>query len=332
MYLGKTIAVVIPCYNEETQITKVLLGIPSFVDLIYVVDDASRDQTFQIALNYANNDERITVLRHKKNSGVGAAIATGYQQALIENADVTAVMAGDGQMDPTELELVIYPVVEEIVDYCKGNRFFYLRSVKKIPRTRLFGNFILSAITKIVSGYWHISDTQCGYTAISKEALASIDIDNIYPSYGCPNDILTKLNIAEMRVGEVAVNPLYGVGEVSKMKITRVICPILLLMRKLFIQRMLEKYVFRTGHPLVLAYALAALLFIFFLLLGLYITVIFWLTGLIRKVALIVAGVTLIIALQLLLNAVGMDFDYNKELSIKLRAGRLARLKNEQRR
>jgi glycosyltransferase involved in cell wall biosynthesis len=270
------------------------------------------------------------VLRHKKNSGVGAAIATGYYQALIDNADVTAVMAGDGQMDPHELELVIYPVVEDIVDYCKGNRFFYLRSVKKIPKTRLFGNFILSALTKIVSGYWHVSDTQCGYTAISKEALASIDIPSIYSSYGCPNDILTKLNIAEMRVGEVAVNPLYGVGEVSKMKITRVICPILVLMGKLFFKRMLEKYVFRTGHPLVLAYALSALLFLFFFLLGIYITVVFFLTGIIRKVALIVAGVTLIIAIQLLLKACGMDFDYNKDLSIKLRAGRLAKAKIEQ--
>ena len=263
--LDKKIAVVIPCYNEDAQIHDVLSSIPAFVDTAYVVDDASTDQTHQIASEYAKKDGRVVVLRHENNSGVGAAIATGYRQALNDDVDIVAVMAGDGQMDPDDLETVVGPVAAGTVDYCKGNRFYYDRGIGRIPRARLVGNFILSAVTKIVSGYWHVSDTQCGYTAISKGALASIDLDTIYPGYGCPNDILAKLNISDMRVAEVPVNPLYGVGETSKMNIPRVILPILILLGKLFIQRLVRKYVIRTGHPLVLAYAFSVTLLACFL-------------------------------------------------------------------
>lgn len=319
MYQGKKISVVVPCHNEEQQIEKLIATMPTLVDKIIIVDDASTDKTFEIASNCALKNKKIVVLQHRKNQGVGAAIATGYRHALENNSDITAVMAGDGQMDPADLETVLQPVADGLTDYCKGNRFFFSKGLKKIPRRRLLGNFMLTALTKIVSGYWHISDTQCGYTAISQEALASIDIDNIYPGYGCPNDILTKLNISEMRVAEVPVNPLYNVGESSKMKIPRVILPISFLLFKLFFQRMFHKYIFRTGHPLVLAYLLSGLLFLCCCIIGIYILFIFLTTGMIPKVALIVAGVSLIISLQLLLNAFTMDFDYNRDLSVELK-------------
>ncbi|UCD36126.1 MAG: glycosyltransferase [Nitrospiraceae bacterium] len=318
MYSGKKISVVIPCYNEESQITKVLSSLPDYADSICVVDDASTDKTVQAVRDYASRDPRVVLISLEKNSGVGAAIAVGYKHSLQNEYDVTVVMAGDGQMDPRDFEAVAGPVAEGLVDYCKGNRFFYDRGLKKIPYKRLIGNFVLTALTKIVSGYWHISDTQCGYTAISKEALSRINLDAIYPRYGCPNDILTKLNIFEMRVAEVPVNPLYKVGEKSKMKIPLVILPILLLLATLFFQRMFQKYVFRIGHPLVLAYAFSALLFLMFVGLGMYIGVVFVLTGLIPKAALIVAGVTLIISLQLVLSAFTMDFEYNRRLYVDL--------------
>lgn len=322
MYLNKKIAVVVTCYNEETQISGVLSTMPKFVDSVVVVDDASLDKTFEIVSQHALRDTRIVVLRHEKNSGVGAAIATGYRYALDNGCDVVAVMGGDGQMDPDDLEAVIHPVAEGLADYCKGNRFFYPHGVKRIPRYRLLGNFVLSAYTKIVSGYWHVSDTQSGYTAIGRDALMSIDIDKIYPRYGCPNDILTKLNIADMRVAEVPVNPLYNVGESSKMKIPRVILPISMLLVRLFFYRMFQKYIFRTGHPLVLAYTLSALLFFLFCLLGIYIFVVLLMTGEIPKAALIVSGVTLIISLQLLVTAFTMDFDYNRNLFVRLKRSR----------
>lgn len=319
MYINKKIAVVVPCYNEESQISGVLSTMPTFVDSIVVVDDASVDKTVEIASQYAQIDTRIVILRHERNGGVGTAIASGYRYTLDNGADVVAVMAGDGQMDPDDLPTVIHPVAEGTADYCKGNRFFYFKGVKRIPRYRLLGNFILSAFTKIVSGYWHVSDTQSGYTAINRDALMSIEVNKIYPRYGCPNDILTKLNISEMRVAEVPVNPLYNVGEISKMKIPRVIFPISMLLVKLFFQRMFQKYILRTGHPLVLAYALSALLFSSFCLLGIYIFVLLLITGEIPKAALIVSGVTLIISLQLLVTAFTMDFDYNRNLFIRIK-------------
>ncbi|MEM2956623.1 MAG: glycosyltransferase family 2 protein [Candidatus Pacearchaeota archaeon] len=319
MIKDKKIAVVVPCYNEEKQISGVINTMPEFVDYIIVIDDASTDKTPDIIKELSLKNKKITFHQHEKNSGVGSAISTGYKIALKFDADVTAVMAGDGQMDPSDLYNVVYPIVTEIADYCKGNRFFYLKGLEKIPRHRLLGNFILSAFTKIVSGYWHISDTQCGYTAISKDALLSIDIDKIYPRYGCPNDILTKLNISDMRVIEVPVNPLYNIGEISKMKIPKVVFPITLLLVKLFFYRMLRKYIFKTGHPLVLAYILSGLLFITSLIINIYILVKLFITGEIPKAALITSGFTLIISLQLLVTAFMMDFDYNKNLFIKMK-------------
>jgi len=320
MINDKKIAVVVPCYNEEKQIAGVINTMPEFVDFIIVVDDASTDKTYEIIKDIASKNKKITFLHHKNNSGVGSAISTGYKTALEIGADVTAVMAGDGQMDPADLYNVVIPVISGTADYCKGNRFFYLKGIERIPRYRLLGNFILSAFTKIVSGYWHISDTQCGYTAISKEALNNIDISKIYPRYGCPNDILTKLNIADMRVIEVPVNPLYNVGETSKMKIPRVIFPITMLLIKLFFYRMFQKYIFKTGHPLVLAYAVSGLLFIISLIINIYIIIKLIITGEIPKAALITTGFTLIISIQLLITAFMMDFDYNKNLFIKTKS------------
>jgi glycosyltransferase involved in cell wall biosynthesis len=255
MYKNKTVAIVIPCYGEETQIRNVIETMPDFVDKMYVIDDQSKDKTFEVIEDCAKTNSKVVPILHKKNGGVGKAISTGYIRARDEGIDITVVMAGDGQMDPDDLESVVDPVAEDLVDYCKGNRFLYRDGVKKIPRTRFFGNFVLSAMTKIISGYWHVSDSQTGYTAISLMALKNIDVENIFPRYGCPNDILVKLNIEDMRVGEVPVNPLYGVGEQSKMKIPKVIGPILKLMSRLFIERMVHKYIIRTGHPVVLAYA-----------------------------------------------------------------------------
>ncbi len=320
MFSGKKIAAVVPCHNEELQIRKVLEGIPDFVDDVVVIDDASTDKTGETVRACAQSNARIRLVTLPVNSGVGAAISRGYLESLSLGADIAVVMGGDGQMDPSDLPALIQPVADGRTDYCKGNRFFYLegQGLKKIPRIRLAGNFILSVLTKIVSGYWHVSDTQSGYTAISRKALQSIDVAGIYPRYGCPNDILTKLNIARMRVAEVPVNPLYDVGEMSKMRIPRVILPILGLMISLFCHRMLQKYVYRTGHPLVLAYLFALVLLAASGILIFYI-IIFWFThGYVHKAALISTSLGLTLAVQLALSAFEMDFEYNQELNVDL--------------
>jgi len=310
MINGKTIAVVIPAYNEEKQISLVLESMPGFVDRIIVVNDNSKDDTLKIvkaaidkdsgdysnpAIGYrviertlyndaefflqemeqkkralytpseiVNSDpgkSRIILINHQKNNGVGAAIASGYRWCRDNNIDCTAVMAGDGQMDPSELEGICRPVVEEGLDYVKGNRLIHRSARYVIPTKRYYGNSILSILTKIASGYWRVSDTQTGFTAISLNALNKIEIEKIYRKYGMPNDMLVKLNIARCTLKEVEIKPIYHIGERSKMKIGKVIPRISWILLKAFFKRIWTRYFLRDFHPLFLLYILAFVLF-----------------------------------------------------------------------
>lgn len=307
---------VVPCYNEQSQIKSVLSTIPEEADIIYAVDDASGDDTAKIISEQAAKDSRVILVKHSVNQGVGAAIMTGYRRALQDGYDIVVIMAGDGQMDPSDFEAVVKPVADGVADYCKGNRFLYRDGMQKIPNIRLFGNFTLSALTKIVSGYWTVSDTQCGYTAINSAALSHLVNCHVYPRYGVPNDILTKLNIVDMRVTEARVNPLYGVGEKSKMKVTYVILPILMLLIRLFFERMTKKYAIRLGHPLVLSYLFGMIFGLATVLLSLYIFIMFLMTTYIMKAALITTGVCAILSVQFILSAFSMDYESNKSLCV----------------
>ncbi len=211
---------------------------------------------------YQTESSKVVLISHKENGGVGAAIASGYKYARDHHIDCTAVMAGDGQMDPSELESICFPVVDERVDYSKGNRLSHRSAKKFIPKIRYFGNSVLSILTKIASGYWRISDTQTGYTAISLEALENIDIYDIYKSYGMPNDLLVKLNIASFKITEVPIKPVYHVGEESKMKVSKVIPRVSWLLVKLFFERMFKKYLLKDFHPLFLLYMIAFITFL----------------------------------------------------------------------
>ena len=190
---------------------------------------------------------------------MGAAIARGYRLCRDLRIDCTAVMAGDGQMDPAELESICTPVVCEGIDYVKGNRLIHRSAWLVIPKIRYFGNSILSMLTKIASGYWRVSDTQTGYTAISFKALQGLRLHKIYKSYGMPNDMLVKLNIAFCTVREVEIKPVYNVGEVSKMKIFKVIPKVSWLLCQSFFKRLWIKYLFKDFHPLFLLYNLGFL-------------------------------------------------------------------------
>lgn len=314
MINNKTIAVVIPAFNEENQIGQVIETMPDFVDRIIIVNDCSNDNTEQVVMqyiqkelwnskrifipnasyniartryNYADyliqektkeeikfytpsvivntdgDNEKIILINQLENGGVGSAIARGYKWAKDHNIDCTAVMAGDGQMDPDELESICNPVIKEGIDYVKGNRLIHRSSWSVIPPIRFFGNSILSILTKLASGYWHVSDTQTGFTAISNKAINSIALYKIYKSYGMPNDILVKLNITYCTLREVEIKPVYNVGEKSKMNVFKVIPRISWLLFKLFFKRLWIKYLFRDFHPLFLLYN-----FGFILLLG----------------------------------------------------------------
>ena len=309
MLYDKTVAVVVPTYNEEKQIGQVLDTMPDFVDRIIVVNDCSQDNTAAIVLDYISKHQsvqqiakkdvpapldnkynraehilkesrqtelekfipaeianvnpetdRVILINNLKNGGVGAAIARGYKWCLDHNMDCTASMDGDGQMDPAELESICQPIISEEVDCVKGNRLIHGSAPMIIPRTRYFGNAILSILTKIASGYRHISDTQCGYRALSLAALSSIKLHDIYKSYGMPNDILIKLNIAFCTLKEVKIKPVYNIGESSKMKVGKVIPRISWLLFQSFFKRLWVKYLFRDFHPLFLLYHFAFIL------------------------------------------------------------------------
>lgn len=211
MYRSLRVAVVIPAYNEARAIGATVAGVPELVDRVLVIDDCSRDATSELArAAAAPHAERCQVLRHAENRGVGAAISTGYRHALADQCEVVAVMAGDGQMDPADLPRLLDPIADGRADYVKGNRFLHPEIWTAMPPSRIVGNLALSAATRITSGYRHIFDSQCGYTAVHRRVLAEIDLDALFPRYGYPNDLLSRLAIAGARVVDVPVRPIYG--------------------------------------------------------------------------------------------------------------------------
>ena len=219
----KRVAVVIPAYNEEKLLETTLAGIPSFIDRVYVVDDASRDGTVGRAHTAASLDSRVTVLVHEHNRGAGAAVVTGYRRALDDGFDVVCVVNGDNQMDPEEMIDLVTPVALDEVDYTKANRLFTGEAWNLIPHYRYLGNAMLSLLTKIASGYWHIADSQAGYTAINRRMLELLDLENVYPRYGYPNDMLVHLNVWSARVRDIPSRPIYGIGEQSGIKLRSVV-------------------------------------------------------------------------------------------------------------
>ncbi len=235
MFCSKRVAVVVPCYNVQSTIADVVSDMPAFVDSILVIDDASTDET--LALLEDLDFPRVTIIRHQTNKGVGASIASGYREALRQGAAVTAVMAGDGQMNPDELESLIAPVLNGEADYAKGNRFSGGQAFRCMPLSRYVGNVALSVLNKPVSGYWSLFDSQCGYTAISSEMLQRLDLDAIYPRYGVPNDLLAKLHCLQARVIEVPVTPIYPRAH-SQMNPFRVPFSVAYLLLRLYARRM----------------------------------------------------------------------------------------------
>jgi glycosyltransferase involved in cell wall biosynthesis len=312
MLEGKRVAVVVPAYDEEQLIATTLYGIPGFVDRIIVVDDHSTDATAERAR--AVEDPRVEVVVHDRNRGVGAAIVTGYKRALAERIDATAVMAGDNQMDPDELERLALPVLRDELDYAKANRLFTGSAWKLIPRSRYLGNAMLSFLTKIASGYWHVADSQAGYTVISLRVLRLLDLDRIYTSYGFPNHMLVHLNVWNARVRDFPSRPIYGVGERSGMKIRRVVPRISWLLWKSFFWRLREKYVIRDFHPLVFFYFLGFVMTLAGLVLGVVETVLRILGHDIPAATIVLVALLLISGSQFTLFAMWFDMESNKDL------------------
>jgi len=272
MYRSHSIGVVVPAYNEEGFVGDVLDTIPEYVDRVYAVDDCSTDGTWQEIQAHANKqkvgseqiadggaqfDRRILPIHHDRNRGVGGAIKTGYQHALSDGIEITTVVGGDGQMDPNVLDRLLDPIVERRADYAKGNRLIKAEHREDMPTFRLFGNSVLSLLSKIASGYWKLGDPQNGYTAISLHALETVDIENMYEYYGYCNDLLVKLNAAELRVAEVAIPSRYA-DEESHISYPQYIPRVSLMLLSNFLWRLRVKYLLRDFHPLVFLYGIGA--------------------------------------------------------------------------
>jgi len=362
MLNDKTIAVVVPAYNEQKQISRVIETMPGFVDRIIVVNDNSGDETEKIVAGYFNTEhnqttvtlkinniernfyneadvlleemskkelsyftpskilnenpenERIILISNLNNTGVGGSIARGYKWCKDHEIDCTAVMAGDGQMDPEELLSICLPVIKEEVDYVKGNRLIHGSANSFIPKSRFFGNSVLSLITKIASGYWRVSDTQTGFTAISLSALKSIKLQSIYKRYGMPNDMLVKLNMAYCTIREIPIKPVYHIGEKSKMNLIKVIPQISILLLRSFFKRLWFKYFFKDFHPLFILYNLS------------FVLGIVWLPYLVKVARILIKGQNAsfetllaftflgVTAVQFLIFAMWMDIQDNERL------------------
>lgn len=222
--MDREIAVVVPAYKEMALLPQTIRSIPAYVDRIIIVDDGSPDQTYDVALDLASGDGRVIVIRLGFNYGVGRAIVEGYKRALYEGADVVAVMAADAQMDPADLPGVLTPVANGQADYTKGNRLGHPEAAT-MPPLRRFGTFILGKTTGLIAGKPSLTDSQCGYTAISAAMLRALHLDGLYPRYGYPNDLLIQLALLGARIDEPLVRPVYG-DEISGLRIEKVILPI----------------------------------------------------------------------------------------------------------
>jgi glycosyltransferase involved in cell wall biosynthesis len=320
VYRNHRVAIVVPAYNEERQITRVVDTMPHFVDKIVVVNDCSKDNTKRVVEGLEKStDGRVKLIDLPVNQGVGGAIAAGFKWVRDEGFEIATVMDGDGQMDPADLSRLLDPIVDNSVDYSKGNRFMSGEAYSVMPKVRFFGNAALSLFTKIASGYWHIADSQTGFRAIHLRALKAIDWDKTYKRYGQPNDILVTLNIHGFRVGDIPIKPLYGVGEVSTLKVRKAIFTIGWLLIKLFFKRLYLKYVVRDFHPLVFFYGLGIFLLGISVPLTLRLLVVSILQNKVPSINLITLVFCLLSGLQFVMFAMWFDMENNRELKPRKR-------------
>ncbi|TXN28242.1 glycosyltransferase family 2 protein [Lacisediminihabitans profunda] len=304
MYKGATIAAVVPAYKEEQMISKVIETMPDFVDHIVIVDDHSPDDTSGAVMRAA--DPRVTLIRHEVNQGVGGAIITGHHAAMDLGSDVNVIMAGDAQMDPDYLPQLLDRVTVEGFGFAKANRFFSPESFEGMPRHRVFGNIVLSFMTKLTSGYWHLFDPQNGYTAIRTEALKRVPLHAVSRRYSFENDLLIHLNILQVSAVDVPIPAVYG-NEVSSIKLGRVIPELLNLLFRGFWRRIWYRYVLWSFSPIALLLVLGLFLSAFGL--GVAVWVCFQIAGSVVATAatVMLAALPLMLGTQMLISALQLD-------------------------
>ncbi|MFC6963396.1 glycosyltransferase family 2 protein [Halocatena marina] len=263
MYRNHTIGVVVTAYNEEGLVGDVISRMPRFVDRVYAVDDCSTDGTWDEITQHAatpvnetvtspvpdggrNAEQMVVPIRHETNQGVGGAIKSGFEHALEDRVDIVAVMDGDGQMDPAHLHRLLDPIIDGKATYAKGNRLSRMSHFRGMSPLRVIGNLILTALTRIASGYWRMSDPQNGYNAISRSALERLSISDLYSGYGFRNDILVHLNVQQAIIADVAMPAIYGEEE-SGIRYSNFVPRMSGLLLRRFLWRLHQRYMSKHG-------------------------------------------------------------------------------------
>ena len=260
------ISVVIPCFKVRNHILNVLSNITPEVKDIYVVDDLCPEGTGNYVKQFCN-DDRVKVIYNSQNLGVGGAVMEGYLMAINSGADIIVKIDGDGQMDPSLIPLFINPIVMGEADYTKGNRFFNLESLVQMPRIRLFGNAVLSFMTKISSGYWDVFDPTNGYTAINSDIARQLPLEKISKRYFFETDMLFRLNILRAVVVDIPMSANYS-SEVSNLKIHRVLGEFTLKHASNFFKRIFYNYYLRDMSIASIELPLGVLLLLFGIMYG----------------------------------------------------------------
>lgn len=215
------IAVVIPCYKVKKHILPLIKKIGKDVWRIYVVDDCCPEQSGSYVSQNCK-DKRVIIVQNPKNLGVGGAVMSGYAKAIEDGASVIVKLDGDGQMDPDLLMRFVKPIIEKRADYTKGNRFYNIQQIKQMPGIRIFGNAVLSFLSKLSTGYWSIFDPTNGYTAIDARVAKMLPVEKISKRYFFETDMLFRLNTLRAKVQDIPMDPLYG-DEVSGLKISKIL-------------------------------------------------------------------------------------------------------------
>jgi dolichol-phosphate mannosyltransferase len=252
------IAAVIPCYRVADQVLGVLAEIPPVIDRIYCVDDGCPQSSGNV-IEQTCRDPRVRVLRHVQNQGVGGAVMTGYAAALVDGADIVVKIDGDGQMPMNMLDGLLQPILNGRADYTKGNRFYFLRDLEGMPPGRLFGNAMLSFLTKLSSGYWSVFDPTNGFTAIHRAALSRLRLHTIKRSYFFESDLLHHLYLERAVVVDVPMPAKYGDAG-SSLSVLGSILPFLRGNLRNFLRRLLYTYYVRDLNIASLEFALSLLL------------------------------------------------------------------------
>ena len=297
--------VVLPAFNEARHLAAVVAAIPAWVAGIIVVDDASTDETRAVAESLP--DGRVSVLHLEHNEGVGGAMVRGYRAALDEGYDIIIKMDADGQMDPLDLPVLVSPLELGMAEYAKGNRFRQTGRPRGMPRLRWFGSVMLSFLTKVASGYWHVFDPQCGFTAITAPTLARLKLDGLARDFFFENDMLIRLNVVDARVIDVSTATLYG-DERSSLRIGHSTWTFPLRLLRGFAWRFVKRHVVNDFGPIALLALLGGLLLVFGVVFGAY----HWVeSALTAKAAsagtVMIAVVPIVLGSQLLLQALVLE-------------------------